>query len=184
MTKTHLRLILYSSEVNVGATKRLNLDISPEQEEELAWLREALSASTNKDTVLRAIRVLGVLSREARRGARIYLQLPDGTTERLLLPELESPEPEWKWLTSRNHSWRRQKFIKGRKLPAAVVWRSMLANGESAEEAAEDWELTVEAVLEAVSWCEANQELIAAEAAEERRAAAEAGVRLEPSPAG
>lgn len=168
----------------MGATKRLNLDISPEQEEELAWLREALSASTNKDTVLRAIRVLGVLSREARRGARIQLHLPDGTTERLVLPELELPAPEWKWLTNRAHAWRRQKYIKGRRLMASVVWRSMLANQLSIEEAAEDWELPIEAVQEALSWCEANRELIAAEADEERQVARESGVRVEPSPAG
>ena len=168
----------------MGATKRLNLDISPEQEQELAWLRDALGASTNKDTVLRAIRVLGVLSREARRGARIYLQLADGTSERLILPELESPEPEWKWLTSRAHAWRRQKYFKGSRLAAAVVWRSMLANSLSVEEAAADWELTTEAVQEAVLWCEANQELIAAEAAEDRRAAVDAGVQIEPPTAG
>ena len=167
----------------MGATKRLNLDISPEQEQELAWLRDALGASTNKDTVLRAIRVLGVLSRETRRGARIHLQLPDGRIERLLLPELESREPEWKWLTGRAHAWRRQKYLKGRKLAAAVVWRSMLANELSVEEAAEDWDLPADAVREAVAWCEANQELIAAEAAEDRRAARESGVQVEPSPA-
>ena len=166
----------------MGATKRLNIDISLDQEEELTWLREALGASTNKDTVLRAIRVLGVLSREARRGARIYVVLPDGATERLLLPELESPEPEWKWLTSRPHAWRRQKHLKGRKLLASVVWRSMLANDLSVEEAAEDWDLPVEAVREAVAWCEANRELIAAEAAEDRRAAVESGIRVEPPP--
>ena len=164
----------------MGATKRLNLDISPEQEQELSWLRDALGTSTNKDTVLRAIRVLGVLSREARRGARIHLQLPDGTVERLVLPELESPEPRWKWLTDRAHAWRRQKYFKGRRLRAATVWRGMLADGMSAEEAAQDWELPVEAVQEAVAWCEANRELIAADAAEERRAAHESGIQVEP----
>jgi uncharacterized protein (DUF433 family) len=124
--------------------------------------------------------VLGVLSRETRRGARIYLQLPDGTTERLLIPELEPAAPEWKWLNDRAHAWRRQKYLKGRRLRASTVWRSMLTNEMTVEEAAADWDLPVEAVREALSWCEADRELIAAEAAEDQRAARESGVQVEP----
>jgi hypothetical protein len=164
--------------MRMSATKRLNFDVLPEQEEELLWLRDAIGASTNKDAVLRAIRVLGLLSREARRGARLQIRLPDGSVERLVLPELESPEPDWKWLTSRPHAWRRQKYVKGRRLAAAALWSSMLANQQSVEEAAEDWDLPLEAVREAVAWCEANRALLAAEAAEERQAAERAGLRV------
>ena len=167
----------------MGATKRLNLDMSPEQEEELSWLRDALGASTTKDTVLRAIRVLGVLSREIRRGARVYLQTAEGETARLLLPELELPEPEWKWLVARHHPWRRQLWIKGRRVMASKVWRETLASRATEAEVAEDRDLPLEAVREAIAWSDANAELIAAEAREERRWLQERGVRLEPEAA-
>jgi hypothetical protein len=77
--------------------------------------------------------------------------------------------PQWKWLTERPHPWRRQPWFKGRKLMASAVWRYSLANGLNAEECAKDWELPLEAVEEAFAWCEANRDLIQAEADEERQ---------------
>jgi len=174
-------LIVYSWRHVVASTKRINFDVTPEQEEELAWLRAALGSATTKDTLLRAVRVLGVLSRERSRGAHIYVRTADGETARLVLPELESPEPVWKWLTGRAHPWRRQMWIKGRRLMASAVWRSMVANEMSEEEAAEDWGLPLEAIREAVAWSEANRQLIAAEAVEEKRWLREHGVAVEPS---
>ena len=125
--------------------------------------------------------MLGVLSRERRRGAHIYIQTADGETQRLVLTELESPEPEWKWLTPRAHPWRKQMWIKGRRLMAWVIWRDMLVNEMTESEAAEDRDLPLEAIREAVAWSEANRELIAAEAGEEKRWLQEHGVQLEPS---
>jgi len=168
----------------VATTKRINFDVTPEQEEEISGLRDALGAATTKDTILRAVRVVGVLSREASKGGRLYVRTADGETSRLLLPELESPEPEWKWLTARAHPWRAQLWVKGRRLMASVVWRSLCANGMTEAEAAEDWGLPVEAVREAVVWSEANQELIAAEAVEERHWLRSRGTGVEPAPSG
>jgi uncharacterized protein (DUF433 family) len=71
-------------------------------------------------------------------------------------------------------------WVKGRRLLASVVWRSVASGELPEEEAAEDWDLPLEAVREAVAWSEANRELIAAEAAEERRWLQEQGVALEP----
>ena len=65
-------LLMRDSWRSLGQTKRLNFDISPEQEDELNKLRADLGTSTTKDTVLRAVRVLSVLSREAREGGRLY----------------------------------------------------------------------------------------------------------------
>jgi len=127
-------------------TKRLNFDVTPEQEAELSWLKDILGVSTNKDTVLRAVRVLGVISKATRHGAQIYLHTSDGRVERLVLPELEVVEPEWKFLTSRPHNWRSQLWLKGRRLLASTVWRDMLTNEMSAEEAVENWDLPLEAV--------------------------------------
>lgn len=153
----------------VGQSKRLNFDISPEQEDELNNLRVDLGTSTTKDTVLRAVRVLSVLSREARGGGRLYVQTRHGETHRLILPELEDLGARWTWLVLRPHAWRRTPHVKGRRLLASSVWRTMLANEMTAAETAEDLDLPVAAVEEAVAWCEANAELVAMEALEEHR---------------
>ena len=163
-------------------TKRQNFDVTPEQEAEIAWLREALGAPTAKDTLLRAVRIAAVLSREAQGGREVVLRDRSGATERLLIPELERPNAgPWSFLVARPHAWRRQLYVKGSKLSAAQVWRDMLVNGQTEAEAASGWDIPVDAVREAVQYCSENRALIAAEAREERQRAAAAGVRVAPA---
>lgn len=87
---------------------------------------------------------------------------------------------EWKYLEPRPDSWRRQLFVKGRKLPASVVWSGMLANHETREQTGENWELPVAAVDECIRYCESHRELLAAEADEVERFLSEEGVTIEP----
>jgi hypothetical protein len=168
----------------MAASKRLNFDITPEQEAELARLRETLGASTTKDAVLRAVRVVEVLSRETSRGARLYLRTAEGEVERLIVPELESTEPAWTFLVLHPHSWRRQLSIKGRRLLASTVWRDILTNGLNEADAAENWDLPVACIREVVSYCETNRALLDMEAQEERRQLLAAGANLGPTPPG
>ena len=42
------------------AMKRQNFDVTPEQDAEITWLRDALGASTAKDAILRAVRIADV----------------------------------------------------------------------------------------------------------------------------
>ncbi|MCK6528188.1 hypothetical protein L6R50_11740 [Myxococcota bacterium] len=161
------------------ATKRQNFDVTPEQEAEIGWLREALGAPTAKDTLLRAVRIASILAREARSGRVLMLGGATGPAERLIVPELEHPAAgEWKYLVQREHPWRRQMSVKGRRLLAATVWRDMVANSQAPAEAAEEWGIPVEAVLEAVRWCEANRGLLDLEAQEERRRLAATGTSV------
>ena len=44
----------------------------------------------------------------------------------------------WKYLVERPHPWRRQRWIKGRRLLASTVWADMIVNAMSVEEAAEN----------------------------------------------
>jgi hypothetical protein len=163
-------------------TKRQNFDVTPDQEAEIAWLREALGAATAKDTLLRAVRIAAVLSREAQCGREVLVRDRSGATERLIIPELERPHAGgWTFLVERPHPWRRQLYVKGSKLSAAQVWRDMVANSQAEAEAAAEWEIPVEAVREAVLYCTENRALIAAEAREERHRAAASGVRLAPA---
>ena len=160
-------------------TKRQNFDVTPEQESEIAALRDALGVSSAKDAVLRAVRIASILSREARAGKVLVLRDAAGGMERLMIPELENPAPSgWRYLVERPHNWRRSPYIKGRRLPAAVVWHDLIANHQTVDEAAEDWDLPVEAVSEAVAWCEQNRAMLTMEAEEERRFLIGAGVAL------
>lgn len=164
--------------------KRQNFNVTPEEEAELTRLREVLGAPSIKDAVLRAARTLLVLSNEVREGRRIYAVDSAGEKTRLLLPDVEAPlSGGWRFLVERPHSWKRQLFVKGRKLPAANVWRSMIVDKQTVEEAAFDWDLPVEAVDEIIRYCEANRELISAEA-EEERAYVESVATLKPVQAG
>ena len=87
---------------------------------------------------------------------------------------------QWQFLEPRSSSWRKQLYIKGRKLTAFTVWSDMIANKDTLDETAENWNLPTEAIKEAIEYCENNQELLKSEAEEERRYLEERGVVLEP----
>ncbi len=169
-----------SSNLETVETKRQNFNITPEQEAQLNWLRDAIGAPNTKETILRSIDVMLTLKRHMRPGTQLFLHTKEGQV-RLLIPELEPVQTsEWQYLVARPHPWRRQLYIKGRKLLASTVWRDMIANQMSAEEAADNWNLPLAAIHEAVSYCESHAELLKLEAEEERYRLEEQGVSLEP----
>ncbi|MEB3219228.1 MAG: hypothetical protein VKN72_23755 [Nostocales cyanobacterium 94392] len=89
----------------------------------------------------------------------------------------------WQYLVTRPHPWRRQLYIKGRKLLASTIWQDMISNDMSAEQAAENWNLPLAAIYETINYCENNRELLKLEADEERYRLESKGVSLEPTPA-
>jgi hypothetical protein len=80
-----------------------------------------------------------------------------------------NPRSQWRWLIERPHPWRRQLWVKGRKLLASAVWLDALTNGMGPREAAANWDLPQDACDEIFAYCDANETLIDAEANEERR---------------
>ena len=115
-----------------------------------------------------------------------YGNMADDPIERLPQGELEireaTPANEWRYLVARPHAWRRQLYVKGRRLMASTVWREMLINKLSAEEAADNWKLPHAAIAEITRYCEANRDLLAMESDEERRFLLAEGVAIEPAP--
>src|SRR5438270_8690208 len=85
----------------------------------------------------------------------------------------EVPVAPWKHLAIRPHRWRRQLFVRGRNLTVGHLVMTMRANRLTPEQAAEDLDLSIEAVREAAVYFDQNRELIAQEATEERRALTE-----------
>jgi hypothetical protein len=94
-----------------------------------------------------------------------------------------TPRTSWQYLEPRPRGWKRQLFVKGIRLPASVVWTSMIVNQESTEQTAQNWDLPVEAVAEIVEYCRKNTALLDSEDREERRRAQALGICIEPPPA-
>jgi len=165
----------------MSTTKRQNFNITPEQEAEIAQLKELIDAATVKDAILAAVRFYTVIAREVKEGNDIYLA--SGSTspmQKLVIPELEAMKPpRYKYLVARPHEWRQQLHVKGRRLPAASVFKDYRLEGRSPEQLADDWDLPLEAVLECIHYCQENQALLQMEAEEDRRRLGESGIEVE-----
>ncbi len=94
-----------------------------------------------------------------------------------------SPSENWQFLVARPHVWRQQLYIKGRKLLASTLWTDMVANQMTPEQAAENWDLPLAVVYEAIQYCQTHQDLLKLEAEEERCRLEEKGVTVEPNSA-
>ncbi len=160
-------------------TKRQNFNVTPEQETELAHLRETLDAPSAKDAILRAVRIVETIAQQTRRGGQLYISNAEGQMQRLLIPELEAASQDrWRYLTARPHPWRRQLWVKGRKLLASVVWTDWRVNGGTLEEVADNWDLPVATVTEILRYGEENQEFLRMESEEERQRLEDQGISV------
>jgi hypothetical protein len=111
-------------------------------------------------------------------------KLPTRDRLELATAILQSLQPDstesWQFLVARPHPWRKQLYVKGRKLLASIVWHDMLTNNMTSEAAAENWDLPLLAIQEITQYCQTHQELLTLEAAEERCRLQEQGTSLEP----
>ena len=86
---------------------------------------------------------------------------------------------DWQYLAKRNHPWRKQLYVKGQKLLASTIWQDMIANEMSVEEAADNWNLPLEAINEVIRYCESHNDLLKLEADEENYRLVAKGVSFE-----
>lgn len=56
----------------------INLSLTPEQEAQLDWLRQAIGASDLKETIFRAISVLVTLKRRMKSESQLFLHTSEG----------------------------------------------------------------------------------------------------------
>jgi uncharacterized protein (DUF433 family) len=66
----------------------------------------------------------------------------------------EMPLPPWKHLVQRIYSWRKQPYIQGRNLTVRQLVGTIKANHLTPEEAAEDQDLPIDAIREALEFAE------------------------------
>ena len=159
--------------------RRENFDVSPEQQASIEALQAVLNANSKKDAVLLAVQLTLHLAAEAKKGNQFFVGHPGEALQRLVMLGIEKPELKgWMYLTEHVHPWKKQLYIKGRKLPAAVVWNEMKVNGLSVDDAMENWDLPREVVVEVLQYCEANKCLLEMESAEEERLLQEKGVAI------
>jgi uncharacterized protein (DUF433 family) len=74
---------------------------------------------------------------------------------------------DYRYLVARPHSWRRQLYLKGRNMTVGQVIATMQANTLSPEEAAEDMDLPVAQVREALAYYDLHRDLVDLELREE-----------------
>lgn len=149
--------------------KRQNFNVTPEQEAELLALQQEFASPSIKDAIFRAVRLTLFFRHEIKSGRRIGLRDRRGNVTDIILPELEVASAlSWTYLVERSYSWKKQLFVKGRKLTAAQVWLDMKANHMTEQDAAENWDLPLEAVAEIVHYCESSRPLLQMEADEEK----------------
>jgi predicted anti-sigma-YlaC factor YlaD len=93
----------------------------------------------------------------------------------------EPQDEVWQFLESRPHPWRRQLYLKGRRLLASSVWSGMIANQLTLEQAIDNWDLPLAAIGEAIQYCETHRDLLEHEAEAERQYLQSEGISLEPT---
>src|ERR1700682_4751203 len=81
----------------------------------------------------------------------------------------------YSYLVARQHAWRKQLAFKNRRLAVGVFLGRMRAERWTAEEAAAQFDLPVEAVFEAIEYGDRHVPLLAAESAEDARSDRRAG---------
>jgi hypothetical protein len=106
-----------------------------------------------------------------------------GTKASVLEVLQTAPKTAWQYLEERPHPWRRQLYVKGRRLKAFSVWSDMIANHLTAEEIAQSRDLPLEAVRECVRYCEENRPLLEDECDQEKNWLLARGLTIEPPPA-
>ena len=88
----------------------------------------------------------------------------------------------YQYLVTRPEKGRKQAYLKGRNMTVGQLIYWMRANGLNTKEAAADFDLPVEQVHEAQAYYQVHQELVEADAEEEKRYLLAQEVQIEPSP--
>ncbi len=152
--------------------RRWQIDLRSEDELTLARARRVFGAEGDSETGRALLALFAKLSAAVESGTVISFLPGDDARAVDALPEFTRalrPESAYRWLVAVPHPWRRQLSLKGRRITAAQLVDVASANRLSPDAAATEFDVPIEAVREALDYCERNAELIAAEVAEERR---------------
>jgi hypothetical protein len=154
---------------------RLAADVSEATSARVRQTADRFYAGAMGETINAALDVFNWVIGARTQGKRVIATAEDvlpATFEEPRIPALDAAGAEWRWLVARDHPWRRQLWIKGRSITAGSLARTIEIEGWTPERAAEEFDLPTDAVLEAIRYLGQARDLVAAEEAEDRMAAA------------
>ncbi len=62
----------------------------------------------------------------------------------------KTSKTQWQYLEPRPHPWRKQLYLKEKRIKASVIYSDIMANNETVSEAAENWDLPLAAIAEII----------------------------------
>ncbi len=167
---------------------RVQLDLKPEQVRLLESLEQKLALRSRSDLLQEAIGTLAWFVQETLRGRKVVSIDPEDIDKLGHLVELVSPNlmlargDLYEHLVSRPNRGLRQLWLKGRNLTVGQLVATMRANKLDPSEAAEDLDLPVAQVHEALAYYDTHREMIDAELREQRVWLQDRGYVVEPPP--
>lgn len=163
-----------SAPIEPQRRRRLSVDLPADTETSVRSLADRYFHGVASDAIRAALSLLTWTVDERDRGRRIVAvsgeDLPTRYAEPVL-PELTGPGDDWTWLARRPHPWRRQPFIKGTRLLAGDLARTIEVEGWTVDRAAREYDVPAEAILEAQAYLAGHRDLVLAEERENAIAA-------------
>ncbi len=155
--------------------RRVSVDLAPETETATRALAERYFGGVATDAIRASLSLLAWAIEARRAGKRVVAVTRDQVPARFeepILPGIEEQVAnDWQWLVARPHAWRRQLWIKGRRLTAGDLARTIQIEDWTPERAAAEYDLPLEAVIESQRYFDANRDLVRAEERENALAA-------------
>ena len=162
--------------------RRLSVDLPPETETATRALADRFFRGVTTDVIRVSLSLLAWTIEARRSGKRVVAvtkdQLPARFEEPVLPGIEEQMATDWRWLVQRPHPWRRQLWVKGRRQAAGDLARTIEIEDWTPERAATEFDLPLEAILEAHQYLAANRDLVLAKERENALAADEAAHAL------
>lgn len=159
--------------MNKDRSRRLQIDLAARHQQLLAKLGERMGTGSDAETTRRLYDVFENLADQIVRGYKVVVVPPEDEHPDAL-PEITralSPASRYSYLVQRPHLWRKQLFFKGRRLTVGQFLHAMAVNDWTPRQAADEFEVPVEAAYEALDYGSRFRPLITAEDAEDARAA-------------
>ena len=157
---------------------RLSVDLPADTEAATRAIADRYFRGVTTDAIRASLSLLAWMIDAKRDGKRVLAVRSDQVPrqfEEPVLPGLEEQLiSDMTWLVRRPHAWRRQLWVKGRRVTAGDLARTVEIEGWALEQAAEEFGLPLEAIVEAQRYLAANRDLVIAEEQENALAAEQA----------
>lgn len=176
-----------SSRAKQQQRTRVQVDLTAAEVSFLELLQERLSVSSRADLLRQAYGTFLWVMDEMLSGRRIVSVDPEDLDQVKRFKELSVPAVEplvfenYQQLVTRPEKGREQPYLKGRNMTVGQLVYKMRANELTAEQAAEDMDLPLTQVREAIAYYHTHRDLIESEMEEEKQYLRSQGVELEPN---